>query len=276
MEQSQVNRIIAVRELMKERENARKDKNFDMSDQLRTKLQETYGVKVIDQNNGPSGWRFIDGSANKIHPGLMPLKVNPNVMTWEDVKIEERKKRKIAGENLDNSNPSQSTSQVPNLLKKPKAELLLNQNNKKQSLENQISQLPKRTNPEIERNKKALGSVVQTPSNQKVVQGILIEELIEGSGATAQSGNRLKMHYVGKLKSNNKVFDSSVGKRPFVFKLGKGEVIKGWDIGCLGMKVNGKRRLTIPPEKGYGRQGAPPTIPGNASLIFDITLLEVI
>jgi FK506-binding nuclear protein len=81
------------------------------------------------------------------------------------------------------------------------------------------------------------------------------------------------MHYVGRLKTNNKIFDSS--KRPFAFRLGRGEVIKGWDIGCTGMKVGGKRTLTIPPEKGYGRSGAPPAIPPNATLVFDISLVSI-
>ena len=65
-------------------------------------------------------------------------------------------------------------------------------------------------------------------------------------------------------------------KKPFVFRLGKGEVIKGWDIGVSGMAVGGVRRLTIPPEKAYGKQGSPPVIPSNATLVFDVTLCKVL
>jgi len=104
------------------------------------------------------------------------------------------------------------------------------------------------------------------------VGGVLIEEISTGKGKEAKSGNKVKMEYVGKLK-NGKVFDASRG-RPFAFKIGRGEVIKGWDIGITGMKEGGKRRLTIPPQLAYGRQGAPPTIPPNATLIFDVTLLQ--
>ena len=85
----------------------------------------------------------------------------------------------------------------------------------------------------------------------------------------------MKVHYTGRLKTTNKVFDSSIGKRPFTFRLGRGEVIKGWDIGVQGMREGGKRKLTIPPQMAYGRSGAPPTIPGNATLVFDVQLLEV-
>ena len=106
------------------------------------------------------------------------------------------------------------------------------------------------------------------------MQGVKIEDIIIGTGTRAESGKKLKMHYVGRLKSTNNIFDSSKGK-PFAFKLGRSEVIRGWDIGCEGMLVGGKRILTIPPEKGYGKGGAPPTIPGNATLIFEVTLLEV-
>jgi FK506-binding nuclear protein len=100
----------------------------------------------------------------------------------------------------------------------------------------------------------------------------VIEDVKIGEGRTAQVGDRLKMQYIGKLKSG-KVFDAS--KKPFVFRLGRGEVIRGWDIGCVGMAVGGKRKLTIPPEKGYGKSGAPPTIPGNSTLLFDITLVGI-
>lgn len=96
-----------------------------------------------------------------------------------------------------------------------------------------------------------------------------------GTGAEAKNGNTLSMHYTGTLE-NGKKFDSSLDrKQPFSFKLGVGQVIKGWDQGILGMKVGGKRRLEIPPEMGYGAGGYPPVIPPNSKLIFEVELLEV-
>ena len=75
---------------------------------------------------------------------------------------------------------------------------------------------------------------------------------------------------IGCLKENNKKFDGLQAGKPFKFKLGSGQVIKGWDVGVIGMKVGGKRRLTIPPKLGYGGQGSPPDIPPHATLVFDI------
>lgn len=104
------------------------------------------------------------------------------------------------------------------------------------------------------------------------MQGVLITDSVIGTGARAQRGHRVKVHYVGKLKSNGRVFDKS--KKPFAFTLGRGEVIRGWDIGVEGMQIGGKRNLVIPAHLAYGKSGAPPTIPPNATLVFDVQLLE--
>lgn len=100
------------------------------------------------------------------------------------------------------------------------------------------------------------------------------EDLTVGNGAEASTGDTVKVNYVGTL-TNGKKFDSSYDrKEPFSFKLGSGEVIKGWDQGVVGMKIGGKRKLTIPPELAYSNQ-AQGTIPANSTLIFEIELLEV-
>ncbi len=96
-----------------------------------------------------------------------------------------------------------------------------------------------------------------------------------GTGDEAESGKRVSVHYTGTLTNGSK-FDSSLDRGdPFQFVLGGGQVIKGWDQGVLGMKVGGKRRLTIPPDLGYGARGYPPVIPANSTLIFEIELLAV-
>ena len=101
-----------------------------------------------------------------------------------------------------------------------------------------------------------------------------VEDIQVGAGAEAKKGQTVTVHYTGKL-TDGKQFDSSVGGEPFSFSLGAGMVIQGWDVGVAGMKVGGKRKLTIPPEMGYGRMGYPPVIPGNATLVFDVELLSV-
>lgn len=83
------------------------------------------------------------------------------------------------------------------------------------------------------------------------------------------------MRYIGKLASNGKVFDSNTKGKPFYFKLGRGEVIKAWDEGVLGMQVGEERRLTCPPSTAYGSRGAPPDIPGNSTLVFDIKCVSI-
>ena len=100
--------------------------------------------------------------------------------------------------------------------------------------------------------------------------GIIIEDLVEGSGVACQNGNGVGMFYTGRLKTSKKAFDSCQSGKPFRFKLGAGTVIKGWDIGLQGIKVGGKRQLTIPSAMGYGKRGAPPDIPPNSTLVFDV------
>jgi hypothetical protein len=104
---------------------------------------------------------------------------------------------------------------------------------------------------------------------------LIKEDVTVGTGAEAKDGDPVRVHYTGRLLKNNAQFDSSVGKDPFKFTLGKGEVIKGWDQGVVGMKVGGKRKLTIPSKLGYGDTGSPPKIPAKATLVFDVELLGV-
>ncbi len=98
---------------------------------------------------------------------------------------------------------------------------------------------------------------------------------VVGAGPEAKTGDKVKVHYTGTLM-NGKVFDTSVGKEPFEFTLGQGGVIKGWDEGVPGMKVGGKRKLTIPGPMAYGEKGSGDKIPPNAALKFDIELLEIV
>src|SRR5438270_10531766 len=102
-----------------------------------------------------------------------------------------------------------------------------------------------------------------------------IEDLKVGTGKEAKSGSQVTVHYVGTLTNGTK-FDSSRDRNEgFDFSLGAGQVIKGWDQGVAGMKVGGLRKLTIPPELAYGARGFPPVIPANATLVFEVELLEV-
>ena len=118
-------------------------------------------------------------------------------------------------------------------------------------------------------------TVVQNTNTPSNTDGLIIEDTKIGTGAEAVPGKKISVQYTGKL-TNGQVFDSSIPRgQAFEFTLGAGQVIKGWDEGFTGMKVGGKRTLTIPPALAYGEQGAGGVIPPNATLIFDVQLVGV-
>ena len=127
--------------------------------------------------------------------------------------------------------------------------------------------------PAPETAKKSESKMKTTPS------GLQYEDTVEGTGASPKAGQTCVMHYTGWLWENGakgKKFDSSVDSgKPFAFPIGQGRVIKGWDEGVATMKVGGKRTLLIPPQLGYGARGYPGAIPPNATLLFDVELLEI-
>jgi peptidylprolyl isomerase len=109
----------------------------------------------------------------------------------------------------------------------------------------------------------------------KTGSGLRYVDEAVGDGDAPEKGKKVRVHYTGTL-TNGKKFDSSRDRgQPFEFTIGIGQVIKGWDEGVMSMKVGGKRQLMIPPELGYGARGAPPAIPPNAELIFDVELLGI-
>jgi FKBP-type peptidyl-prolyl cis-trans isomerase FkpA len=112
-------------------------------------------------------------------------------------------------------------------------------------------------------------------SETTTASGLVIEDIVVGDGAIAEVGQTVSVHYTGWLTDGSK-FDSSLDRNEaFEFPLGKRWVIAGWDEGVQGMKIGGKRKLTIPPELGYGARGAGGVIPPNATLVFEVELLSL-
>jgi FKBP-type peptidyl-prolyl cis-trans isomerase len=124
----------------------------------------------------------------------------------------------------------------------------------------------------------ALGTAAAAQDEPEVVEGkngLKYIDLVVGEGLDARRGDEVSVHYTGWLEDGTK-FDSSLDRgRPFVFPLGRGRVIQGWDLGVAGMKVGGKRKLLIPAKLGYGKRGAGDAIPPNANLVFEVELLSV-
>jgi|SRR5512138_2836093 peptidylprolyl isomerase len=117
---------------------------------------------------------------------------------------------------------------------------------------------------------------VEIPSGEEPPAELVLDDIEVGDGAEAVAGNQVEVHYVGVAWSDGQQFDSSWDRNdPFRFGLGQGQVIAGWDQGVAGMRVGGRRRITIPPHLGYGAQGAGGVIKGGETLVFVVDLLDV-
>jgi len=175
--------------------------------------------------------------------------------------------------------------------KKNKANVTEIEQNEQKSPMNKPPKSPKQRAQSVDSSQKSQktpkgdkNKVVQTPasegkagSNQKRVEGgVIIQDLKVGDGPVVKPGKMVQVYYEGRLKQNNKVFDHNTKGSGFKFRLGKQEVIKGWDVGLNGMKIGGKRRITCPPNMAYGNKGSPPVIPANSTLVFDVELKNIL
>lgn len=257
-------KILEVKKILKERDVAKAALDYDKSDFLREKLKKDFNADVIDQNNGPTGFKFNDGSSNKMPAGC---KVPPEyaellAKSRQPQQKQQDPNKKRGREEKDNDDKTAKNTDA-------NASKGLSKKAKKLASKQQLA------SEEQNRNNSLLSSFLPTNVSSKNVQGVIIEELGAGSGKVVKIGDRVKAQYIGRLKSTGRVFDSSL-KKPFVFRVGRGEVIRGWDIGFQGMAKGGKRKLTIPPEKAYGKTGSPPVIPSNATLVFEVTLMDIL
>ncbi|KZC10913.1 39 kDa FK506-binding nuclear protein, partial [Dufourea novaeangliae] len=181
---------------------------------------------------------------------------------------EEEVEKKVKPHQKDQKNKQQKDQKNKHQKTKEGANKLVNGKEAKQDQQHKQQKKNKGEQQSNEQN-------TQSEQKKRIVEGgVQIEELKVGNGTPAKTGKFVSVYYVGRLK-NGKKFDSTRQGEGFKFRLGKGEVIKGWDIGIAGMKVGGKRLITIPPAMAYGAKGSPPVIPGNSTLVFEVELRNV-
>lgn len=191
-------------------------------------------------------------------PKLVPVKKGKNKRTAED-----------ATEGLDaliSKEDAKETKKQQKKLKNNKGEAVATEDSKKKvQFAKNLEQGPTGSAEKAKQTKATTGV--------KVVQGVTIDDRTLGKGRAVKNGDNVGVRYIGKLQ-NGQVFDANKKGKPFSFKVGKGQVIKGWDIGVVGMAIGGERRLTIPAHLAYGSRGMP-GIPANSQLIFDVKVLEI-
>ncbi|KAK4363428.1 hypothetical protein RND71_018669 [Anisodus tanguticus] len=212
------------------------------------------------QNNKNKKKKVVDGE-ELVREDVSKSSVNPEHVEANDEPV-----------SVGKAEDGQKSTNEKNTEKKKK-----NKKNKKNQQDGkaavtEVEQDKKDESQEVEENAGSMPSHVRTFGN-----GLVIEDLAMGKpdGKRASPGKKVGVRYIGKLKKNGKIFDSNIGKRPFEFRLGIGQVIKGWDVGVNGMRIGDKRRITIPPAMGYGTKGAGRDIPPNSWLIFDVELINV-
>jgi len=197
-----------------------------------------------------------------------------------DVSKSEKKKKKKDKSHMDTPKtpkPNDSSNKETPKVEEKTAKEEVNSKEEKKAKTPKAEEKTAKKEPKTPKTPKEDGKIskdLSTPGKtpkRTVKGGVQIEDLVEGEGTEVSAGKFVGMFYSGKLKTNNKQFDAcEKGGKPFKFRVGMGEVIKGWDVGLKGMKPGGKRRLVIPPAMGYGPQGAPPDIPGNSTLVFEV------
>ncbi|CAL9226791.1 unnamed protein product [Arabidopsis halleri] len=223
----------------------------------------------------------------------------------ESVNKSKKKKNQKEKKNGENTSNEEADEQVPmgNVLKKQETSQISSntkaQNGTADHAMSESSKTPDKSAEKKKKNKKKKNSSEEATVGSKTISGtvekqtqedskssqvrtypngLIVEELSMGkpNGKRADPGKTVFVRYIGKLQKNGKIFDSNIGKSPFKFRLGIGQVIKGWDVGVNGMRVGDKRKLTIPPSMGYGPKGVGGgQIPPNAWLTFDVELINV-
>ncbi|KAH6898794.1 hypothetical protein B0T10DRAFT_454114 [Thelonectria olida] len=235
------------------------EEDYDLSpDELEYALGQADSDEESDDLDGVQDPRITEVESDEEAPKLVPVKKGKNKRTAED-----------ATEGLDaliSKEDAKEAKKQQKKLKNNKGEAVSTEDSKKKvQFAKNLEQGPTGSAEKAKQAKATTGV--------KVVQGVTIDDRTIGKGRSVKNGDSVGVRYIGKLQ-NGQVFDANKKGKPFSFKVGKGQVIKGWDIGVVGMAIGGERRLTIPAHLAYGSRGMP-GIPANSQLIFDVKVLEI-
>ncbi|KAJ7384492.1 hypothetical protein OS493_021121 [Desmophyllum pertusum] len=195
----------------------------------------------------------------------------PQKLTKKAKKLHFKSPDDIGVENTENANALENNSESQNVLPTSVNSLNSLENNSKKGKGKLLNQEELQ---QTKAEKKDNQSQATETTKRKLPGGTVSEEITKGSGKVAKKGQRVHVYYKGNLAKNKKQFDACLSGPPFSFRLGTGEVIRGWDLGVAGMQVGGKRRLTVPPSQGYGKKKMGP-IPANSTLEFEIQLIRL-
>ncbi|XP_021725322.1 peptidyl-prolyl cis-trans isomerase FKBP53-like [Chenopodium quinoa] len=260
------------------------DTDNDKKAEQQIVLKENNGASVLeseDEDGFPvsSSRKSENLEANTTTKVVEEKKKNKKDEAKDNVESEKNLKRKVdaiksgqeqKSDAIENGEASENMKKKQKKKKKGKTE----KSEEVSKIEQDANAEPK----QISKTDKVVKQSKEKPARVKTFpNGLVIEDVAMGKpdGKRASRGSKVSVYYIGKLQKNGKRFDSNTSGKPFKFRLGIGQVIKGWDVGVEGMRVGDKRRLTIPPSMGYGASGAPPQIPPNAWLVFDVELVDV-
>lgn len=223
---AKVELLMSIKRLVKDRDQAKADLDYDSSDHIRERLVNEFGVEIVEQKGGPSGWRFKDKSSTKFPSGtVLPASYLEYMKSGPKPTSAPSSSTKVSVPNPSKRprNKDEDAAQDSGKKKKKREETKeTNGDEQIQKKKKEGALVPKIKSNEQNRNSSLLSSLIPANPTLMNVQGVLIQNIQTGSGPAVKIGDRIKVYYIGRLKSG-KVFDSSL-KKPFVFRVGKGEV----------------------------------------------------
>ena len=238
------------------------------------KLEEK--TAAVNKNKRPAPGSADEDEVEGGAEGLDEMIAKEAKVAQATVNGEQKLSKKQLKKLKKNNGAASAASVVEQAVEKKEVEApASNKSDKKVSFAKDLEQGPTPTKDKPSADKPGDKDKPKQPSlGVKTVQGVTMDDKKLGTGQVAKNGDRVSMRYIGKLKDNNKIFDSNKKGKPFSFKLGAGDVIKGWEIGVQGMQAGAERRITIPAHLAYGSKKLD-GIPPNSALIFDIKLLDI-